>query len=219
VRTLPDIILQEVVKAAQFKRQFYKIVISTTQTLRWTDADRDIYWASFWWKSYGVTFNQITKGKSGEADSMNLTVNNIDRSFSTIALASDIRGAATTIYELWLDSNMDVLGYATEASAPILFPGVLDQMNINQREANITILSEGIKNKIKTPRRNYGPNCPWVFKGTYCAYAGAETWCDHTRSRCNTLSNSTNFGGFGWMPELETRQFYWGTKPANFGLR
>jgi phage-related protein len=216
VRTLPDIVLREVVKNAQFERQFYKIVLSTTHTLRWTDADKDIYWAGFWWNSHGVKFNQITKGKSGEADSMTMTVNNIDRSFSTLALASDIRGSAFTLYKAWLDSNMDVIGFATEAAAPILFPGVLDQMEINQLEARITVLSEGIKNKIKTPRRNFSPNCQWVFKGTYCAYAGAETWCDHTRSRCLTLVNTDNYGGFQWLPELETRQFYWGTKAGGF---
>jgi phage-related protein len=216
VRTLPDIVLREVVKAAQFQRQFFKIVLSSAQTLRWTDADRDIYWASYWWKSYGVTFNQLTRGKSGEADSLTLTVNNVDRSFSTIALGSNIRGSATTIYRVWLDSNMDVIGFTTEASAPMLFVGVLDQMDINQLEAKITILSEGIKNKIKTPRRNFSPNCQWVFKGTYCAYAGAETWCDHTRSRCLALTNTDNFGGYQWLPELETRQFYWGTKAGGF---
>jgi len=34
-----------------------------------------------------------------------------------------------------------------------------------------------------------------VFKGTRCGYAGAETVCDRTLTRCRELGNSDRFGG------------------------
>lgn len=34
-----------------------------------------------------------------------------------------------------------------------------------------------------------------TFKGTQCGYAGAETVCDRTLTRCRELSNSERFGG------------------------
>ncbi|MFA5398541.1 MAG: DUF1833 family protein [Methanogenium sp.] len=41
-------------------------------------------------------------------------------------------------------------------------------------------------------------HCNWVaqFKGVECQYAGAETTCNGTLTRCRELSNSEHFGGF-----------------------
>lgn len=39
-------------------------------------------------------------------------------------------------------------------------------------------------------------HCRFIFKDAWCKYAGAETECDKTLTRCRALSNSTRYGGF-----------------------
>lgn len=38
--------------------------------------------------------------------------------------------------------------------------------------------------------------CRYKFKDQWCGYAGVETQCDRSLSRCRALSNSERFGGF-----------------------
>jgi phage-related protein len=47
------------------------------------------------------------------------------------------------------------------------------------------------------PMNRMVPTCRWrTFKGSQCAYAGAETECNRTLTRCRELNNSHRFGGF-----------------------
>ena len=43
--------------------------------------------------------------------------------------------------------------------------------------------------------------CPHAFKGTRCAYAGADTVCLKTWTDCDSKSNTANFGGLRYAPE------------------
>jgi hypothetical protein len=45
-----------------------------------------------------------------------------------------------------------------------------------------------------------------------CRYAGAETWCDHTKGRCIALSNFDNFGGDEFITDMQGKQIYWGER-------
>ncbi len=45
-------------------------------------------------------------------------------------------------------------------------------------------------------------SCTFRFKGTYCAYAGADTSCDHTLADCVSKSNINRFGGFTTALEI-----------------
>jgi hypothetical protein len=49
----------------------------------------------------------------------------------------------------------------------------------------------------------------WYTVGT-CRYSGVQTWCDRSWDRCNTLSNTLNFGGFKYLPGIIGRKVYWG---------
>jgi phage-related protein len=53
-------------------------------------------------------------------------------------------------------------------------------------------------------------SCPWVFKGTECAYSGGESTCDQTYERCRFLSNTDNFGGDRFINSLMQKEIWWG---------
>lgn len=94
-----------------------------------------------------------------------------------------------------------------------VFTGILDACRINHQRAVFEVYNPLIFWKRKTPRRIHQPSCPWPFKGSLCAYAGAETWCDQSFARCTALGNTINFGGFRYLPDLQDKQLWWGRKP------
>lgn len=54
----------------------------------------------------------------------------------------------------------------------------------------------------------------WVlgtdYKAGTCNYTGAETWCDQSWERCNTLANTAYFAGCRWLPYLADKEIWWG---------
>lgn len=75
--------------------------------------------------------------------------------------------------------------------------------NVTETSADATYiaLTLGMPNPLnkRFPLYRYAANhCNWVgrFKGVECQYAGAETACNGTLTRCRELSNSVHFGGF-----------------------
>ena len=62
----------------------------------------------------------------------------------------------------------------------------------------------------KKPLRIQMSSCPWVFKGTECAYSGEESTCDQTYERCRFLGNTANFGGDRFINSLMQKEIWWG---------
>lgn len=62
----------------------------------------------------------------------------------------------------------------------------------------------------KKPLRIQMSSCPWVFKGTECAYSGGESTCDQTYERCRFLGNTDNFGGDRFINSLMQKEIWWG---------
>jgi hypothetical protein len=96
-----------------------------------------------------------------------------------------------------------LLGYGT------FFRGLLADYEIGDDAVTLNLVSWNVLWRKKTLRIAQA-GCPWPFKGTECAYAGAETWCDQSYDRCEYLENEDNFGGDPFLPSLEEAQIYWG---------
>lgn len=62
----------------------------------------------------------------------------------------------------------------------------------------------------KKPLRIQMSSCPWVFKGTECAYSGGESTCDQTYERCRFLGNTDNFGGDRFINSMMQKEIWWG---------
>lgn len=174
---------------------------------RWTDSDQDIYYAN-WWSTKGIHFSSIEMSLDQSIDSMTFEVDNVDKGILNLALAQTLSGSECLIYMVALDNSLAVLGDST-----LRFMGYIDSVKINKKKAVIEVFNHLIKWKTAyCPKRNHSPVCQWIFKSTYCGYAGAETWCDHTWERCGALSNTLNHGGFPTISEMVTKQISWGRK-------
>jgi hypothetical protein len=218
LRTLPAAILREQVKPVVTERHFLKITVSASKILRYTDAGIDLFFAGSWWLARRFEFDDIERSFEAAPDSTTLRLDNVDGYFTRLVRDTDLRKSETIIYHVWLDQNMDVLGAAAESDLRIDLYGLWDKSEVVDSGVEVGILDESIKAKYCRLRR-HSPNCRWIFKGTECAYAGAETWCDFTAARCVTLANYINFGGFQWLLDLKNKEISWGGKQKSWKYR
>jgi hypothetical protein len=222
LRIFDPIVLRQFEKASGPERHLVKITVSTTKTLRWTDADRDIFFDSAWWKVRNFRLSDVQQSISGESQTMTMTVDNVSREWSKLALATDLRGCAIVAYTVALDRNLAVIGATTEAGlAPgIYFIGEIDQMTPNLKTSAVTCVTESVKARRTTPGECYSPTCRHPFPPTAqrpeCGYAGAATWCDHSWARCTALANTDNYGGEPEMADLANKEFRWGSKGSGW---
>jgi len=208
---------------AHFQRHLFKLV--ATATHYWTDCDQDIYFDSKYWYASGIQYSDLSYAIDQSLTTGNLTIPNADKVFSNLSLAEDLRNKAFTIWRVWLDNSLNVIGATIEAdlSNQIVFDGVTDNLGSDRATGKINIASLGIAGGVMTPRRVFEPNCPWTriggFKGTWCAYAGAETWCDGSKARCLVLSNQIHFGGWEYISYLQTQDIYWCRRSKTWGKK
>lgn len=211
------------VNEAHFQRHLIKLVASTTHY--WTDCDQNIYFDSKWWYASGIKFSDLSYAVDQAVTTGNLTIPNADKVFSDLSLSEDLRNKALTIWRVWLNNALEVQGASVEAdlSELVIFDGVTDNLGADRATGRVNTASFGIAGGIMTPRRVFEPNCPWTriggFKGTYCQYAGAETWCDGSKARCAALSNVVHFGGWEKISELQTQEVYWCQRVKTWGKK
>jgi len=94
--------------------------------------------------------------------------------------------------------------------AVLLFDGEIDSFDVDEEVARIA----GVGELSQWTRTTLSPQvdaCRWkIFKGTECAYAGGQSWCDRTYDRCVALSNAANFGGDRFISSLQNKIVHWG---------
>ena len=179
----------------------------------YTDADVPIYAETVSGTGYniysprGFTFGSIMYSSSGIVDTCEINLDNLDNLMTSIFLDNAVQDTPAAIYLCVLDSNNDIVGNVA------LFSGSLDSFELDETQVKITITS--IFNKwAQQANGTYSASCRWkVFKGVECQYGGAETTCDRSYERCTELTNTDNFGGFKYLPELEDLKIWWGPTP------
>ena len=223
MRTLPALITTELAKDAIFLKHLFKFVASTTYY--WTDCDQDVRFDSKWWTAKGLTFTDLQYSIDGQTSTTTVTIPNVDKALSTLALGEELRNKSFMIYRVLLDNSIVPIGVATEADLSIVIDGLVDSIpSADQKAVQLSLISYNVTGDIQIPRRQIEDKCPWIaiggFKGaTYCKYAGVETWCDGSKARCDALANSVNFGGFEHISSLQNDTIYWGQRIKTWGVK
>ncbi len=95
----------------------------------------------------------------------------------------------------------------------LLFEGEMDSWELTEKQIKVKAIG-AISKWTRSTLLDQAPLCRWrVFKGTECTYAGGETWCDRTYTRCVDLGNTANFGGDRWLASLDGVTLWWGPAP------
>jgi hypothetical protein len=157
-------------------------------------------------------FSQISAKYSSRSvvDSTSLKIDNADDYLTPFFIADEPEGNQMIVRRFWMSGD-PTSGYFTMVTDPIIiFDGNIDSWTSSDGEISIKLKSEFNQwNQITL--RIQSSSCPWkVFKGTECQYAGSETWCDRTYTRCVALANTANFGGERWVASIIDKVIWWG---------
>ena len=162
----------------------------TTLYLVYNNAN--ITWNSLTWTAFDFTLGDVTESKDGSVPTVSLSVNDITRTLTPII--DDYAGGvgATATLRIVHSDHLDNITPELEEEFEII--------NTNIDSMNTITFSLGTENLLnyRYPQQRYLKNhCRYkTFKGTECGYAGAETECNRTFTRCKELENQTRFGGF-----------------------
>jgi len=223
----------EAAMAAETGKMFWFLEFQFDTIIRYTDADVDLYGVSNFYNSategsnflvtegdaYLITeqgyesnkfetmpfeIQTINFGAKTSVDKVIVDIANVDLQMSAIFLNEDVINKWGILQIGFLDSNNTMIDQPIE-----IFRGLVSTWKLTEPKAEIVLMNEFVFWNKRTLRKHQA-SCRWAFKGTECTYAGAETWCDRSYARCGALSNTDNFGGERWLPDLMEREIYWG---------
>jgi hypothetical protein len=176
-------------------------------TYRRTDCDVPVTVGGYTYTPHGIKISSVKYSLSSIVDEITVDADNIDSYFGAVVMGSSSYGAPVTVsYVFMSPGGVSVYGNTSF----LIFVGTLDSWTMSEGSVRMSIVSLFYQWSQTTLMRHSG-SCRWkVFKGTDCAYAGAQTACDRTYDRCTTLANTTNYGGFRWLPDIELKEVWWG---------
>ena len=183
----------------------------TSYDYRWVNLDIPLYLAPTWgvgataqFFPYAVEVGQITNSPGLGPSTVSIVIANADHVARAIFLNEETRGRDAAIGFVALDGDTgEVL------SSHAIWRGIVSTYRIDDTNITVTLVNELIRWHRKHLRQ-CSMTCRWAFKGDECAYAGAETWCDQSHSRCVALGNSDSFGGFRFLEDIMERKVRWG---------
>ena len=191
----------------------------------YTDLDYPVYYGGNRYEPHGIKFPSLSFASAMSVDQATIEIADADSQVIAMLLSQDARSKTVVIYCGATLSNIPVAwdsgitwdtGIAwdtgNQMSNPVVtevFRGILGEWEKSESKVTITVVNEFILWR-KKPLRTASSTCPWVFKGTECAYAGAETWCDNSYDRCTALGNNISFGGDRFLPSLQGKKIWWG---------
>lgn len=89
-----------------------------------------------------------------------------------------------------------------------MFVGVVTNWGANNGVVEVEVSDRWFDWGGQLNKRVVNKLCQLRFKGARCAYAGAETRCDRTLTRCTELANQARFGGFRYVHDLAFTGLY-----------
>jgi len=196
--------LVEAAMASEEGKMFWFLEFQFNTTVRYTDAEIDFYAGGDKFETMPFEIQTINFGAKTSVDKVIVDIANVDLQMSAIFLNEDVINKWGILQIGFLDSNNTMIDQPIE-----IFRGLVSTWKLTEPKAEIVLMNEFVFWNKRTLRKHQA-SCRWAFKGTECTYAGAETWCDRSYARCGALSNTDNFGGERWLPDLMEREIYWG---------
>ncbi len=159
-------------------------------TLRLVANEVDITWNGEDWIAFPFEIDNIGEPARGELPSVSLRVSNVSRAIQGYVELSD--GGVDADVKVIVINGGD-LAFSTPY-IELDFRVSSTSVDENWVTFNLTSIDTWSrtfpKNKVI---KNY---CSYKFKGLHCGYAGVETECNRTLTRCRELNNSERYGGF-----------------------
>lgn len=173
-------------------------------------SDIDIYYDENTYLAIPFGFTDIQASSTMSVDKVTVSLGNADLTMSALLLAEDVRNKVAIVSMGAIGDNHKVIALES------IFTGYVDSYLIQEDKVTITVTNEFVLWNKKVLRTQTA-SCPWDFVtdgSGECKYSGSGTWCDKSYSRCSSLNNTDNFGGFRFAPAVADKQVWWGKVPA-----
>jgi len=170
-----------------------EIVMSGVVTLRLVKNEENIVWQGQTWAAFPFDIDDMGEAGRNEVPAVQLTVSNVSRAIQSYIEQYDGGVDATVILRV---VHADHLVGTETNTTMVRLDFVVTGCTANAKDVVFTLgASNPWQRRIPMARarKNF---CRWKFKSTECGYAGAETTCDKSLTRCRVLANSTRFGAF-----------------------
>lgn len=149
----------------------------------------------------GMRFDSIRYGSYTIVDSVNLTVDDVDRALYAAFAERGSEPFPTNVILVVLNSVGQILGATT------IFTGTVSEWNYQPGNMKFKVASV-LEQWSRVSTSLFSGSCRWkIFKGTECQYSGPESECDRTYSQCDEYGNTSNYGGFRWIQSLEGKMY------------
>ena len=159
-------------------------------TIRLVRNEADVTWDSQTWTRFPFELDVIGETRRGEVPAVTLRVSNISRVIQAYIEDYDGGVDADVIIRVVHANHLSV------TTPALRLDYIVTNVSADSKEVRFT-LGAGNLLRRRFPAGRFLQNfCRWRFKSTQCGYAGAETECSKTLSRCRELANSPRFGGF-----------------------
>lgn len=168
--------------------------IGTGANIYFAGSDQNITFDSIEYQKFPITHDEITENTQGEVDTIKISISNIARYIEYYLQNYDLRGKKVSIKLVHSDLLDDPDAY-------VEFAQYIDSYQSDVQNVVFNLMSKFDVLDHQVPGRIFiKSHCQWIFKSTECAYAGAETECNLTRTRCRQLANQERFGAFPSAP-------------------
>lgn len=193
--------------AARELRPFWLLAMALGSTVRYTDCDVAIATGGNKFSPRGFSHDGVRYSLGKIVDSISVEFNNVDQTLSSSFIGGDPQGSVVTLQEVVLNSS-----YAIVQTPVTWFTGTIDDWDAEEDGIRVNVVGPNYAWSKRTAGL-HPSSCRWtVFKGTQCLYAGAQTACDRSYTRCAALTNTANFGGFRWLASIQDKEIVWGRK-------
>lgn len=145
--------------------------------------------------------DSIQQHRSLQLDRATVVVENGSLFWTELMKTVTLEGATATISRLYSEAD----------EAVAIFTGSIASCRIEQRRAELAIVSGLDPTARRIPERVYSPHCTWKFKSAECGYVGTEfTVCNKSFADCTARAQTHRFNGFIHLTRELTEQ----TSPA-----
>lgn len=168
------------------------------QALRYTNFQTEVVYQGKTYTPNVIKHNDITTTSDGKVNDMNVTVGNADRIIQDLIEGYEMIGKTVKLIQI-----VKLAGGALSGNELVFS---IKRASCKKDWATITlgIGLDMLKSYIPA-RKILSRFCWWVFKGSDCQYAGADTQCTRTFEECKKKGNQARFGGF---PGVLQERFY-----------
>lgn len=114
------------------------------------------------YQPWGVSRGEITTSSQTRSNHVNISFDNVGRTFSDIVAAEETRRKKIFIWQVFLEQLNNFAGRVFK------FGGYLDGPSIDEKTFDVTAYEMLDMYEVRVPRRTFQLTCPWVFGGVEC---------------------------------------------------